>query len=249
MKKMNMKNGFTMIELIFVIVVLGILASVAMPKFASVQSDAKVASEKATMGSVRNAIGMLHGKAIIKDKAFKMKISSPEVTTKSAALLVSISDEMYPLSLSLIGSTTGETSKEGDSVDNVKTTGANIYKPTSLASDGSVDWADDKTNGKATMGVTLEYEGRAAFKTGAPEDAAANDATYASGSTYYKQLIEGPASKAGGITDDNANVDEFEIDADGAWQYDAITGTVVYRIDADNDLTSSDPLTYTSDTN
>jgi len=37
-----MKNAFTMIELIFVIVILGILASVAIPKLAATRSDAEV---------------------------------------------------------------------------------------------------------------------------------------------------------------------------------------------------------------
>jgi len=37
-----MKNGFTMIELIFVILVLGVLASVALPKLAATRTDAKV---------------------------------------------------------------------------------------------------------------------------------------------------------------------------------------------------------------
>ena len=37
-----MKKGFTMIELIFVIVILGILASVAIPKLAATRDDAEV---------------------------------------------------------------------------------------------------------------------------------------------------------------------------------------------------------------
>ena len=38
-----MKKGFTMIELIFVIVILGILASVAIPRLAGTRTDAEIA--------------------------------------------------------------------------------------------------------------------------------------------------------------------------------------------------------------
>lgn len=51
-----MKKAFTMIELIFVIVVLGILASVALPKFASTKRNADIASGKADIASIRAAI-------------------------------------------------------------------------------------------------------------------------------------------------------------------------------------------------
>jgi len=48
------RSGFTMIELIFVIVILGILASVAIPKLAATRDDAKVA---AVAQQVQSAIG------------------------------------------------------------------------------------------------------------------------------------------------------------------------------------------------
>ncbi len=47
-----MRNALTMIELIFVIIILGVLASVALPKLAATRDDAKVAtvSQQVQMG-------------------------------------------------------------------------------------------------------------------------------------------------------------------------------------------------------
>ncbi|MDD6161528.1 MAG: type II secretion system protein [Campylobacteraceae bacterium] len=44
-----MKNGFTMIELIFVIVILGILASVAIPRLAATREDAEISAAVANL--------------------------------------------------------------------------------------------------------------------------------------------------------------------------------------------------------
>jgi general secretion pathway protein G len=60
------KNAFTMIELIFVIVVLGILASVAIPKFAVTRNDAVLAKGKADVATIRSAIVSERQSQIIK---------------------------------------------------------------------------------------------------------------------------------------------------------------------------------------
>jgi len=52
----NKKNAFTMIELVFVIVVLGILAAVAIPKFAATRTDAEIAKARTDISSIRSAI-------------------------------------------------------------------------------------------------------------------------------------------------------------------------------------------------
>jgi len=50
------KQAFTMIEMVFVIVILGILAAVAIPRFAATRTDAIIAKGRADVASIRSAI-------------------------------------------------------------------------------------------------------------------------------------------------------------------------------------------------
>jgi len=53
---MKNKNAFTMIEIVFVIVVLGILASVAVPRLAATKTDAEISKGRADIASIRSGI-------------------------------------------------------------------------------------------------------------------------------------------------------------------------------------------------
>ena len=52
----NSKKAFTMIEMVFVIVVLGILASIAIPKLAATRTDAQITKGIADVSSIRSGI-------------------------------------------------------------------------------------------------------------------------------------------------------------------------------------------------
>lgn len=65
---MKKQAGFTLIELVLVIVVLGILSAVALPKFVNLGSDARVAAIKAVEGSMRSTNAMIYAKAAVNNQ-------------------------------------------------------------------------------------------------------------------------------------------------------------------------------------
>ncbi len=60
------RKAFTMIELVFVIVVIGILSAIAIPKLAATRDDAVITKARATIGSLRSAIATERQKRILR---------------------------------------------------------------------------------------------------------------------------------------------------------------------------------------
>lgn len=59
--KTQRQGGFTLIELVVVIALLGILAAFAIPRFASLEREARSATTQGLAGSIRSAAAMAHG--------------------------------------------------------------------------------------------------------------------------------------------------------------------------------------------
>jgi MSHA pilin protein MshA len=58
-------KGFTLIELIIVIVILGIMAVTAAPRFIDISSDANIAKLKALEGTIKSGANLVRAKAIV----------------------------------------------------------------------------------------------------------------------------------------------------------------------------------------
>ena len=86
-KNLKKKKGFTLIELIIVIAILGILAAIAIPKFGNVQKDAKIKSDVSSAKTIANTTQML-----LTQEDVALPADSNAATTQYKLIAVSTGD-------------------------------------------------------------------------------------------------------------------------------------------------------------
>ncbi len=59
------QDGFTLIELVIIIVVLGIIASVAIPKYKNIVAESKEAALRGSLGALRSGISIYYANAAV----------------------------------------------------------------------------------------------------------------------------------------------------------------------------------------
>ncbi len=78
---MNKQQGFTLIELVMVIVILGILAATALPKFVDFSGDALSSAKQGMAGAVKSAQAIQYA-----NNAANGTVQGPTVTELAAAI-------------------------------------------------------------------------------------------------------------------------------------------------------------------
>jgi len=83
------QTGFTLIELVVVMVILALLAAVAVPKFLDLQKQAEVAAVRAVVGNLRSALSLRVARAMVGGEDLAELAGSPAVTVNT----------LYPMDL------------------------------------------------------------------------------------------------------------------------------------------------------
>ena len=140
-----MKKAFTLIELIFAIVIIGVLASVALPKFSGLSDNSKIAAELSTAASVQATLDACHGEWIINEGSFICggNIDSADLNAEGYPTTLGSSDNS-PLDAIL---------KNATSVD-WTSSGTSYYGPASKSPGG----ASSCKVGKPCIGKSWSYD-------------------------------------------------------------------------------------------
>jgi len=71
---LSKSSGFTLIELVVVIVILGILSITALPKYINIKSDANIAKISGAIGAIKSSVSLFKSKTLTSGNEFKTQV-------------------------------------------------------------------------------------------------------------------------------------------------------------------------------
>ena len=86
MKGIRDERGFTLVELIVIIIILGILSVVAIPKYLDLRADAEAGVAKGVTGALRGSVAILHAKYLIAGSTYGISGVTTGVETEDITL-------------------------------------------------------------------------------------------------------------------------------------------------------------------
>ena len=122
-------KGFTLIELILVIVLLGILAATAAPKFIDLKTDATIATLNGMKGALVSGSKLIYAKAIIDNKTVgddTLTVSGVTISINSGYPVGNLSGVKYAVNLDDITFTSGICEEEWCGLGNQTSTPSGV---------------------------------------------------------------------------------------------------------------------------
>ena len=139
------RKGFTLIELVIVIAILGILAMYALPKYQGIVKEARSSEARAQLGSFRSALGIYYAKNHGKFPAYK-----------TAALNYIFADDTVP-KVEVTTDSNG-TIKKSNAVEGISSKGTTTEARSKANNDGG--WYYDVSSDKTKAAVIINSKAK-----------------------------------------------------------------------------------------